>query len=46
VVVCGLSNWDYVEIRTGLQANELVVVNADQTGVKNGAFARAAAEAL
>jgi HlyD family secretion protein len=44
MVECGLSNWDYVEINTGLRLNESVVVNADQTGVKNGAFAKAAAE--
>jgi HlyD family secretion protein len=45
-VECGLSNWDYVEIHTGLRAGELVVVNADQAGVKDGALAKIMAEAL
>jgi HlyD family secretion protein len=44
-VQCGLSNWDYIEIKTGLRADELVVVNADQAGVKNGAPAKIVAEA-
>ena len=44
-VQCGLSNWDYIEIQTGLRADELVVVNADQAGVKKGARAKIVAEA-
>jgi HlyD family secretion protein len=45
IVECGLSNWDYIEIHTGLRAGEMVVVNADQAGVKHGAMAKIVAEA-
>lgn len=40
----GISNWDYTEVISGLRADELVVVNADQPGVKDGAHTVAAKE--
>jgi HlyD family secretion protein len=35
----GISNWDYTEVISGLTAHELVVVNVDRAGVKDGAHA-------
>ena len=35
----GISNWDYTEVISGLQADEQVVVNVDRAGVKDGAHA-------
>jgi HlyD family secretion protein len=35
----GISNWDYTEVISGLTADELVVVNVDRAGVKDGAHA-------
>lgn len=35
----GLSNWDWTEIRSGLQAGELVVTSVDRDGVADGALA-------
>lgn len=32
----GISNWDFTEILSGLETNDLVVVNVDQAGVKDG----------
>lgn len=40
----GISNWDYTEVVTGLQAGELVVISVDRSGVENGAHAVAAKE--
>jgi HlyD family secretion protein len=35
----GISNWNYTEVISGLTADELVVVNVDRAGVKDGARA-------
>jgi HlyD family secretion protein len=35
----GVSNWDYTEVISGLRTDELVVVNVDRAGVKDGARA-------
>jgi HlyD family secretion protein len=35
----GISNWDYTEVVSGLKLDELVVVNVDLAGVKDGAHA-------
>ena len=35
----GLSNWDYTEIRSGLEKNERVVINVDAAGIEDGAYA-------
>jgi len=35
----GLSNWQYTEVISGLQAGQQVVTSVDQTGVKDGAKA-------
>jgi HlyD family secretion protein len=35
----GISNWDYTEVISGLREDELVVVNVDRAGVKDGAHA-------
>jgi HlyD family secretion protein len=40
----GISNWDYTEVISGLREDELVVVNVDQAGVKDGAHAVAGKE--
>lgn len=40
-VETGMRNWEYVEIRSGLQAGERVVVSLDRPEVKDGARARA-----
>ncbi|MCK4727496.1 MAG: efflux RND transporter periplasmic adaptor subunit, partial [Desulfobacterales bacterium] len=40
----GISNWDYTEVISGLRADELVVVNADHPGVKDGAHTVVAKE--
>jgi len=32
----GISNWDFTEVLSGLEAHETVVVNVDQAGVKDG----------
>ncbi len=40
----GISNWDYTEVISGLRADELMVVNVDRPGVKDGAHAVAAKE--
>ena len=37
--LCGISNWDYTEILSGLELNDLVVVNVDREGVQDGASA-------
>lgn len=42
----GISNWDYTEIVTGLQAGELVVISVDRAGVEDGAHAIAVKEDL
>jgi len=36
----GLRNWDFTEVRGGLQAGERVVLSLDREGVKDGARAR------
>ena len=41
----GLQNWQYVEVRSGLQAGDAVVVSLDRAEVKEGVRARIAAEA-
>ncbi len=38
-VEIGISNWDYTEIRSGLEAGEQVVLNVDQPGITDGAKA-------
>lgn len=40
----GISNWDYTEVEDGLELNELVVVNVDEPGVRDGARAVVATE--
>jgi HlyD family secretion protein len=40
----GISNWDYTEVVTGLQAGELVVISVDRAGVEDGAHAVAGKE--
>ncbi len=40
-VDAGLSNWDWTEIRSGLQAGDLVVLSLDREGVEPGAYAMA-----
>ena len=35
----GISNWDYTEVISGLKLDELVMVNVDLAGVKDGAHA-------
>jgi len=35
----GISNWYYTEVISGLKPNELVVVNVDRAGMKDGAAA-------
>ena len=40
----GLRNWDFVEVRSGLSAGELVVVSLDRKEVKAGKKARLADE--
>ena len=40
----GIANWDYTEVASGLEVGELVVVNVDKAGVKNGARAILASE--
>jgi HlyD family secretion protein len=35
-IVPGISNWDFTEVLSGLQAHDQVVVNVDQAGVKDG----------
>jgi HlyD family secretion protein len=42
----GLSNWDHTEVREGLEAGDLVVVNADKPGLKDGAAAKRIEEGL
>ena len=42
----GISNWDYTEAISGLETDELVVVNVDRPGVKDGARAISAKEEL
>nr|NJM01690.1 efflux RND transporter periplasmic adaptor subunit [Desulfobacula sp.] len=32
----GISNWDFTEVLSGLEAGETVVVNVDQAGIKDG----------
>lgn len=32
----GISNWDFTEVLSGLKLDELVVINADRAGVKDG----------
>jgi HlyD family secretion protein len=36
-VQIGLSNWEYTEIKAGLQADDLVVVNVDRPGISDNA---------
>ena len=33
----GLSNWDWTEVKQGLSPQELVVINVDKPGLKDGA---------
>ncbi len=40
----GISNWDYTEVMTGLQAGELVVISIDRAGVEDRAHAVASKE--
>jgi len=35
----GISNWDYTEVITGLEAGELVITTLDREGIKDGAKA-------
>ena len=43
-VEAGLSNWDWTEVLSGLQAGELVVTSVDRDGVADGAPAIAEAD--
>jgi len=43
-VVVGLQNWQFAEVREGLEAGELVVVSLDRVEVQPGASAEIAAE--
>ncbi|HEX6198737.1 MAG TPA: efflux RND transporter periplasmic adaptor subunit [Thermoanaerobaculia bacterium] len=45
-VEVGLSNWDWTEIRGGLEAGARVVTSLDRTGVEAGAEAEAEARAV
>ncbi|BCX81828.1 HlyD family secretion protein [Methylomarinovum caldicuralii] len=38
-VTIGLSNWDWSEVRSGLEAGEQVVLSLDREGVEPGAYA-------
>ncbi len=38
-VQTGLSNWEFTEVTSGLQAEELVVVNVDRPGISDGVHA-------
>jgi HlyD family secretion protein len=40
----GISNWNYTEVISGLKKDDLVVVNADRAGLKDGAYAVVAEE--
>jgi HlyD family secretion protein len=44
-VETGLSNWEYTEVRAGLQRGEQVVTSLERAGAKPGARARAEASA-
>jgi len=44
-VETGLSNWEFTEVRSGLQRGERVVVSLERPGVKAGARAREDAQA-
>jgi HlyD family secretion protein len=44
-VETGLSNWEYTEVRSGLQRSERVVTSLERAGAKAGARARAEASA-
>jgi len=37
----GIKNWDWAEVRAGLEPGELVVTSIDRAGVEDGALARA-----
>ena len=39
IIKTGLSNWEFTEVISGLEANQRVVTSVDQTGVKDGARA-------
>lgn len=41
----GISNWSYTEVLSGLEPHEMVVVNVDQAGVKDGVQAVVVEEA-
>ena len=43
-VTLGLANWAFTEILTGLKENQLVVVNVDKPGLKDGVSATLAKE--
>lgn len=40
VIESGVHNWDFTEVRSGLQAGDQVVLSLDREGVKEGAAAR------
>ena len=40
----GISNWNFTEVISGLNKDDLVVVNADRAGLKDGAYAVIAEE--
>jgi HlyD family secretion protein len=44
-VKTGIGNWEYTEIRSGLEPQELVVTSIDREGLADGARARASATA-
>ena len=44
ILKSGISNWDYTEVISGLRVGELVVVNVDRAGVKDGAHSLIAKE--
>lgn len=44
-VKTGIGNWEYMEIRSGLEPQELVVTSIDREGLADGVRARASAKA-
>ncbi len=44
-VKTGIGNWEYTEIRSGLEPQELVVTSIDREGLADGVRARASAKA-
>jgi HlyD family secretion protein len=43
-IAVGISNWDYTEVRQGLEPGDRVVVSLDRPDVEEGARVRVEAE--